>query len=1701
MALTVGERLGPYEIIELIGAGGMGQVYRARDPRLNRDVAIKVSQERFSDRFEREARAVAALNHPNICTLYDVGPNYLVMELIEGESPKGPLPLDEALRIARQVADALEAAHEKGIVHRDLKPANIKITGPASGRPGTVKVLDFGLALVAQASACESDPQSSPTITISPTRAGMILGTAAYMSPEQARGTPVDRRADIWAFGVVLYELLTGRAAFAGETVTDILASVMKEQPDLTVLPEPVRTAVQRCLSKDVRKRWGSIGDVRWALEGGQADAAEAAHAQADRKRRLALGLGAAFAFALASAALIYFRFSVPAPPPPAAVRFEVAPQEGGSFGSGFMALSPDGRQLAFVARAKDGPSQLWIRALDSLEARPLAGTAGAVFPFWSPDSRFLAFSSADQKLKKIAPSGGPVQTLASLPSLPGSGSGMPGGLGIPGGDWTREGEIFLGSSEGLFRVGQAGGDPVQVTRLDTAHGETFHSYPQILPGGRQFLYLVVSAASLENSGIYVGSLDGSLKRRLVTTNRGFRYTPPVERGTAGHLLFVRDQTLMAQPFDPKALNVMGDAFPIAERVRMDRSYAAFSTSENGALAYYPGVGGTEDTQLTWFDRSGKPLGTLGALGSYNNVALSRDGARAAVSQSDQSNHLDIWLIDTARGIPTRFTFDQAADLDPAWAPDGSRLAYASSRGGGDELFVKSSSGAGKEERIPKTGGVERPCDWSPDGRSLMYVRSDAKRVLSLWVLSGLDGDPAHRQAAPYLETPFSTTQCQFSPDGRWVAYTSNEAANGNEVYVQSYPAGPEKVRISSTGGSQPTPGSRVGHYEIVGPLGAGGMGEVYRARDTKLKRDVALKVLPAAFARDPERLARFTREAEVLAAHNHPNIATIYGEEEGALVMELVEGETLAEIVQRGPLPLDTALAYAGQIADALEAAHEKGIVHRDLKPANVKVTPERRVKVLDFGLAAVMQTASASAAGDPTDSPTLTISPTRAGMILGTAAYMSPEQARGSPVDKRTDVWAFGAVLYEMLAGRAAFAGDTVTDILASVVKEQPDLTVLPAQVRTAVGRCLSKDPRKRCGSMGDVRWALENGQAEAVRAAHAQADRMRRLALGLAAAFAFALASVALIYFRLPVAAPPPGKLVRFQIPLPEKTTLLVDPGIALSPDGSKLAYYARDAASAPRLWVRAMDTLESRPLPGAELASEVVTPPFWSPDSRWLVFNAGGTALKKIAVTGGPPQTLCNPSNNAPGGAWNRDGVILLGNSSGPLLQVSAAGGTAVPVTTVDASAQENHRFPFFLPDGRHFLYLRTSSAPEYSGIYLGSLDAKPDRQATRRVALSDYGPVFLPPAEGSIGELLLLREGALLAQPFDLARMEVAGDAVPVAEQVGAYLGFGFFSASANGTLVYLSGANGQNLELTLFDRQGKSLGRLGEPGDFTGVPAFSPDGKQLAVARRMPGGSKANLWLLDLTRNGVAPKFTFGGAQDFDPVWSPDGSRLVFSSNRDGVVLNLYRKVASGARDEEILLKSDRPKFPSSWSRDGRFLLYSVVEPKTRSDLWILPVPTGTAGAGTPVLFQGSAANETDGQFSPDGRWIAYVSDESGRNEVYVREFVLGADGKPEATAHRLVSNGGGSVPRWREDGKELVYLAPDRKTVMSVEISTQPSFHAAPPVVLFALPAAASGVPAMAPDGKRFVALMPPAQNGPETFNVVLNFAAALKR
>jgi Tol biopolymer transport system component len=872
-----------------------------------------------------------------------------------------------------------------------------------------------------------------------------------------------------------------------------------------------------------------------------------------------------------------------------------------------------------------------------------------------------------------------------------------------------------------------------------------------------------------------------------------------------------------------------------------------------------------------------------------------------------------------------------------------------------------------------------------------------------------------------------------------------------------------------------------MGPYEILGPIGAGGMGEVYRARDTKLDREVAIKVLPPALAEDPERLARFEREAKVLASLNHPNIAQIYGIEDRALVMELVPGESL-----KGPLPLDTALNYAKQIADALEAAHEKNIIHRDLKPANIMVTPAGVVKVLDFGLAAVSQSSDPS---NPANSPTLTISPTRAGMILGTAGYMSPEQARGKPVDKRADIWAFGVVFFEMLTGQRLFEGETVSDTLAAVLKTEPDLNRVPVKVRRLLRSCLEKDPKKRLRDIGDAWGLLEGPSASTAPARSWWWPAIATVCLLIAAALAF-------VHFR---EKPPVAELSRFQIPMPANLHFPGPTAAAeVSPDGRKLAFPAAGADGKPHMWIRSFDSLDARLLPGTELAN-FPAPFLWSSDSRFIAFLSSDYKLKKVDISGGPAQTLCDAAD-VWGGSWSPDGTILYGGFQGAVMRVSAAGGTPTALTGLDrARAERGHLSPKLLPDGRHFLYFRASNTPGNSGIYVGSIGAKPSEQSTKPLLLNELLPEYYVPSPGSgTGHLLFYRDGTVLAQPFNPTKLELSGDPVPIAEAVGSADGSGFFSASTNGVLTYVEGNGGAgNTQLTWFNQEGKNLGTIGEPGIFSSS-ALSPDGKQVAVGRLdLQQSRNSNLWLLDLTRGGAATRFTFDASRDVYPVFSPDSSRIVFTSLREGPA-NLYQKLTSGAKNEEPLLKSAENKLPFSWSGDGRFLLYTVQTAKGKGDIWVLPMDGSKK---EPLPFQVTDFNETAAQFSPDGRWIAYESDESGRVEVYVREFSLGSDGKPEPTGKYQISSGGGGVPQWREDGKELFYISADRRTMMSADITTKPAFQSLPGKMLFQVPAALGAPPAVSGDGKRFLVAMPVAQSGAQQFTIVQNWQASLKK
>jgi serine/threonine protein kinase/Tol biopolymer transport system component len=809
--------------------------------------------------------------------------------------------------------------------------------------------------------------------------------------------------------------------------------------------------------------------------------------------------------------------------------------------------------------------------------------------------------------------------------------------------------------------------------------------------------------------------------------------------------------------------------------------------------------------------------------------------------------------------------------------------------------------------------------------------------------------------------------------------------------------------------------GSTVGHYRVLGKLGQGGMGEVYRATDTTLGRDVAIKVLPTDVARDPERLGRFRREAQLLASLNHPNIAAIYGLEQADgvpfLALELVEGEDLAERLKRGPIPVDEAIAIAKQIADALEAAHEKGIVHRDLKPANVKVTPDGKVKVLDFGLAKAYAGDSVyGSSGDVSQSPTLAHTGTAAGIILGTAAYMSPEQARGRPVDKRTDIWAFGVLLWEMLTGERLFGGETISDILASVLKTSPDLDAIPAavppRVRRLLRRCLQKDPRQRLHDIGDARIELTE-QEEALPATSGVGPSRPAWPLlpwAVAAIAIMASAAWALLGPRKSVLPTPPRTLVA----LPPSGVTSSGP-IDISADGRALVFAAAGADGRARLYVRRLDTLEARALSGTEGAEA----PFFSPDARSVGYFSE-QKLKRVDVAGGPPRELADAPNHR-GGSWGSQNVIVFAPEGGsPIFQVPASGGNATPATTLDTAAQEtSHRWPRFLPDGKRFLFMsRKPKPPGRLGLEVGSIEGN----LRTRLADASSGGAY------TRGLLYFMRETTLLAQAFDPLTLALSGEPVPVAEDAwwnGNTDGLTAFSAAEDGTLVYRRGGLVRS-QLTWLDRQGRELGTMGPLGILGGV-SLSPDNRHALTDITDTARAAGVLFALDVG-TGMTTRVAFGDANQIAGIYSPDGRSIIFSWDAKGA-FDLYRQEIGASGEPKPLLVSGVWKFAESWSRDGRFVSYSQSERGKPRDIWILPL-TGDA---RPIPYAQTPAEEWGSAFSPDGRFIAYVSDESGGPEVFIRTY-------PASPAKWQVSSGGGGSPVWRADGKELFYLAPNGK-------------------------------------------------------------------
>jgi eukaryotic-like serine/threonine-protein kinase len=839
------------------------------------------------------------------------------------------------------------------------------------------------------------------------------------------------------------------------------------------------------------------------------------------------------------------------------------------------------------------------------------------------------------------------------------------------------------------------------------------------------------------------------------------------------------------------------------------------------------------------------------------------------------------------------------------------------------------------------------------------------------------------------------------------------------------------------------TPGTRLGPYEIVSAIGKGGMGEVYRATDTNLKRQVALKVLPSALAGDTQRLARFQREAELLAALNHPNIAAIFGIDRSggvpALVMELVEGEDLVQAIERGPLPVRDALMIARQIAEALEAAHDHGIIHRDLKPGNIKVRSDGTVKVLDFGLAKAMDTTSASEADM-----------TMPGTIIGTSSYMSPEQARGRPVDRRADVWALGAVLFEMLTAQRAVRED----------EGEPDWSVLPSSTppaaRKLLRRCLARDPKKRLDSAAVARLEIED--ALGTTAPESGAGTTQRtnglVAWGVAAASLLALlATLAAWAPWLPNPA------------VPETRTDIVtaatdDPAsFALSPDGRHIVFSASGDGTL-RLWLRSLGATTAQPLVGTEGGRN----PFWSPDSGSIGFFTD-TALKRLDLAGGAPQNVA-PASSGTGATWTQDGFIVFAPSpSSPLMRVSAAGGEAAAVTTFGPQ-QIGHRWPYALPDGRRFLFY-AGGPPDTAGIYVGALDGSTPVRLTPAESAGVYHPG---------GWLLWVRDGALVAQQLNADQAALVGEPVTVDNEV-AVNNFerSAVSVSATGLLAYRTGGARQR-QLAWFDSSGKALGKVGPPDPTWGRPRVSPDGNRVVVARTIQGNQ--DLWLLEGTRMS---RFTFDAATDDISIWSPDGVRIVFTSTRTGGG-DLYEKLASGAGAEERFVASDEVKTPSSWSRDGRFVLFHSSDPQTSSDLWVAAVGGGRDGTAseraTASVLLKTPSREVWGAFSPDDRWVAYMSNESGQPEIFVRPFA--APGAPVAGSQWQVSTSGGIHPVWRPDGKELYYIDPVGALVAAPVRISGSTFQRDTPMVRFSTRILGGGIDAgqgrqydIAPDGR----------------------------
>ena len=890
--------------------------------------------------------------------------------------------------------------------------------------------------------------------------------------------------------------------------------------------------------------------------------------------------------------------------------------------------------------------------------------------------------------------------------------------------------------------------------------------------------------------------------------------------------------------------------------------------------------------------------------------------------------------------------------------------------------------------------------------------------------------------------------------------------------------------------------GTKLGRYEIRSKLGAGGMGEVYQARDTQLGRDVAVKVLPTTVSIDPDRLRRFEQEACAASALNHPNILIVHdiGAHDSTtyVVSELLEGETLRKRIGGTPLGQRRAIDYALQIANGLAAAHEKGIIHRDLKPDNIFITNDGRVKILDFGLAKLTQVDGNQS---QTDVPTRRVD-TDPGVVMGTVGYMSPEQLKGRPVDQRSDIFSFGAILYEILSGRRAFHGESTAETMSAILKEDPpelsdtNKSVSPALERL-VNHCLEKNPEARFHSARDVAFALEavfGSAAVATETTTAQpsvptTSRVRQWLPWAVAAVGLLVGGITLAwtYFRRQQTDARSVESMRFIVPTPEKASI---PGLpAVSPDGRYLVIRLNTDDGKELLWLRPLGSFHARPLVGTDSAAQ----PFWSPDSRSVGFFANGK-LKRIDISGGVPQIICD-APSSPSGAWNHDGTIIFSRGVGSgLYRVPADGGTPIQLTAVDASRNEiEHIWPYFLPDGRHFLFLARNAQPDNSAIYVGNLDSK----ETTRLLQAHSSMAYASP-----GYVLFVRESTLMAQGFDPDTLQLKGDAFPVAEETvrNPTQGRAMFSVSETGVLVFRSGAINSN-QLIWFDRSGKQLSVLTSPG-FYNAPSLSPDETKVAVSRLdRQTGTPSDIWLIDLER-GTQMRLTTDPAGDSFPAWSPRGDRVAFVSTRNGAT-SIYQKPSNGISTEEPLVSSAQLKFNPHWSSNGQSIIYSQLNPKTNVDLSLLSL----AGEKNPTSFVQTDFIEAQARFSPNGRWIAYISNETGKFEVYVESF-------PATGTKVAISIGGGSQPQWRADGRELYYYTPARK-LMAVEVNADgPTFKVGEARPLFEIRVIAveqsfpgNGYYTVTHDGKRFLVTSLAEATERQQINVIVNWMADFKK